>query len=116
MTSASEPLYSLVTALVDGTRSGSIRWKSADALGQAFIAKRSSGSVVVRNPSGLAVRLLVKDGNGETVEEVTSGSVGIGAFSVDSHLSTLWHEIQQQTQKADSTIRALADEFRADRG
>jgi hypothetical protein len=121
-----DPIDDLVTALVSGTRQGSISWRQADARGTAYIAKRPSGTVTIQRPtSGLAaalagsVRLVVKNELGETIREFPSGtfSVGVGSSTLAaSQLSELYNLVETQLSGKDQTVRQLATEFRTSSG
>lgn len=71
------------------------------------------------------VTLVVKDAAGKTVERYDAVEPSPLAFAVggfggmmaqappDSNLIGLWWEVREQLTKAESTMRALADEFKA---
>ena len=120
MITSPHALNELVQALVDGTRSGSVRWKSADARKRAFIAKRPSGTVTLYGgseslPTG-QVRLVVKDRSGNTVDELSTSSFGSvvdpSTGSVVFELQRLYEAVREQVAQSESTVRSLTQEFR----
>jgi hypothetical protein len=121
-----DPLDDLVLALIAGTRHGTVKWQQADARGNAYIAKRPSGTVTVqRGAGGVAAmlggtRLVVKNERGETVREYPSsgfaGKVGSPLITGAGSLDELYNLAQAQVSGEDQTVRRLADEFRSAAG
>lgn len=74
----------LISTLLDGTEKGFIVWEQADSRGRSFLTTRGGGTVLIEGPANLAstpatVRLVVKDSEGHTLEEVV-GSEGRGVL------------------------------------
>jgi hypothetical protein len=116
VTTPSDSIIELVQALTSATQEGRVRWEPADATATTFLAQRPSGAVVLAaaRPGAVmpasAVRLSVRDPNGETLDEYVSNGGGFSA--VDVQLSDLYHHIKRQSDDAQAAVRALASEFR----
>ena len=119
--------HDLVKTLLDGTRAGTIKWEQADSKGRQFIARRSSGTVIVAAPSGLsvgfagvgiraalsAVSLTVKNSSGDTIEVVDAPATGLQPVQlpIARDLVALFDLVRERVTAADSTIRKLNKEF-----
>jgi hypothetical protein len=129
MTRSRTAIDELVSALLERTEAGSIRWHQADAHGRAFIAKRKSGTVVLRGEPGPAAtgpfRLIVQDRMGNNVDEATTGAVDVdsplssylsGEATAAGQLPALYEAVRAQLTDDDRTVRSLTEEFRSQTG
>jgi len=128
----SDPRDTLITALLEGTKGGTIKWEQANARGTAFIAKRPSGTVTIQAADGslgigatigsvgsffgVSAKLVIKDRAGKAVEEIESPDpTGIGAMLAHNpaaSLPSLYSLVHEQVTRAEATMKDLSQEFR----
>jgi hypothetical protein len=131
----SDPRDTLITALLEGTKGGTIKWEQANARGTAFIAKRPSGTVTIQAAQaadgslgigatigsvgsffGVSAKLVIKDRAGKAVEEIESPDpTGIGAMLAHNpaaSLPSLYSLVHERVTRAEATMKDLSQEFR----
>lgn len=104
------PIDELIRVLVQQTQAGQIRWEKADGFGSTFIAKRPSGTVVLRSGLGSSV-LEVKNRRGETIDQ-TAGGLGALLGGASNQLNYLAELVRRQEEEGRLLVKKLANEFK----
>lgn len=126
-----DPRDTLITALLDGTEAGTIKWEQANTGATAFIAKRPSGTVTIHGArgslstepisigsllGGASAKLIIKNPAGKTLEEIDSpepASIGVAlANNPAARLPKLYDLVHEQVTRAEATMKGLSQEFR----
>lgn len=110
------PITNLIATLVAETNAGHVHWEPADFMERSFIARRSSGSVVIRGGMPGIEVLEILDSKGNVVERFGSPSTasgGLDAMAARQQLSNLYQGILIQRQKRTQVIDDLVREFQS---